>query len=131
MFRLNPSSLIQLYSVVPYPHASVFGSFIVSLLPLGTDYSAYIESKLKGLDFAFYSFGYGYHTLLDNLESISIGGIQHLGENQLSIIDNIQKNVDLNEEFDESSWIFFDFIGKILIYYTNHKVKLQEWLNFF
>jgi hypothetical protein len=127
MFRLNPSSLIQLYSVVPYPHASVFGSFIVSLLPLGTDYSAYIESKLKGLDFAFYSFGYGYHTLLDNLESISIGGIQHLGENQLSIIDNIQKNVDLNEEFDESSWIFFDFIGKILIYYTSETSRMVEF----
>ena len=80
MFRLTPSSLIKLYSNVPYPHASAFGSFIVSFLPLGTDYIAYTEKGLKGLDFAFYSYGYGYHTLLDKLEKISIGGIQHLGE---------------------------------------------------
>jgi hypothetical protein len=126
MFRLNPSSLIQLYSVAPYPHASAFGSFIVSLLPLGTDYSAYVENQLKGMDFAFYSFGYGYHTLLDNLESVSIGGIQHLGENQLSVIDNIQKNVDLKETFDESSWVYFDFIGKFLIYYSSQTSRIVE-----
>eukprot|EP01080_Neovahlkampfia_damariscottae_P010152 gene10152-2572_t len=127
MFRLSPSSLIKLYSSVPYPHASSFGSFIVSFLPLGTDYIAYTENGLKGLDFAFYSYGYGYHTLLDRLDKISFGGIQHLGENQLAISDYIESNNILDhQEFDQTQWVFFDFIGKYLVYYSYFTSRLIE-----
>ncbi|CAF1046807.1 unnamed protein product [Didymodactylos carnosus] len=118
LFRIKPSQLIKHYSNVPYPHANVIGDEVIKALPVDTDYTIY-NQQIAGFDFAFYLDGYTYHTSLDSASLIEQGALQHLGENTLSLIRHLLTHDDGTDAFDEDeNYIFFDFIGKILVKYS-------------
>lgn len=118
MYKIYPSSLIKLYASVPHPHTTVSGEHIALMLPTDTDFKSYKEKGKFGFDFAFYSLGYGYHNLLDTVDRMKKGSIQHHGENHLALIIKIVETNILDEKIDETKFIYFDLMGMYLIYYT-------------
>lgn len=113
LFRTNPSSIVGEYSVVPHPHASVIGEEIIGYLPSYTDFSVFKQYNIPGLDLALYSYGYNYHTLGDLPSTISKGGIQHIGDNVLALLNYYGYNKFSN--LSTAEFIYFDVFGLFLI----------------
>jgi hypothetical protein len=116
LYRASPSSIASEYKVVPRPYATVAGEELVRYIPSFTDYSVYTNEtglnelkKMHGLDLAFSEWGYMYHTIKDTIETLTPGGLQHLGDNVLALLHYYSENIPENPVEDNS--IYFDVAG--------------------
>ncbi|KAJ1555862.1 hypothetical protein HK405_011590 [Cladochytrium tenue] len=85
LFRTNSLDLMKKWkSGAPFPHASVLFNDMMSAVASATDYSAYVSyGGLQGVDIAFYTYRYLYHTQFDDVEHSQPISAQHMGENLL------------------------------------------------
>lgn len=94
-------------------------SFIYDLyksLPNDTDLTVYKNSGLYGLNFGFFVGLYGYHTPEDTVENLSLGSLQHHGDNMLDLVRHFG-NMDLIAKEDGKS-LYFNVIGKKVVTYN-------------
>ncbi|XP_065226091.1 endoplasmic reticulum metallopeptidase 1-like isoform X2 [Planococcus citri] len=123
LFQAGPENpwLIQAYSdVAPYPLASSLAQeiFQSGLVPGDTDYRIFRDfGKISGLDFAWSSNGYVYHTKLDDVHQIPLGTLQRTGDNMLPLILRIANSEHISniQEYQHGNLVFFDFLGTFIV----------------
>ncbi|KAG0297225.1 hypothetical protein BGZ96_007283 [Linnemannia gamsii] len=120
LFQANSRPMIEAYSQVPYPHATVLANdlFATGVLLSDTDYRIFVQENLTGLDMAVYKNSYLYHTHLDLDRNMEQGLPQHLGENTLALAIYVGDNVDVTQLEQTSSVVFFDVLGKFFVSYS-------------
>ncbi|KAJ3121726.1 hypothetical protein HK100_012262 [Physocladia obscura] len=98
LLRTNSFELLNEWKKsTPYPHASIIFNNIISKVPSDTDYRVYAGfGTLQGVDVAFYSYRYQYHTPDDSTEYSWPISAQHLGDNVLSAVIGICNSTTLD-----------------------------------
>ncbi|XP_043257384.1 endoplasmic reticulum metallopeptidase 1-like [Colletes gigas] len=124
LFQAGPDSswMLQVYSkFVPYPYASSLAQeiFESGIVPGDTDFRIFRDfGNVSGLDFAWATNGYVYHTKFDNIDQIPLGSLQRTGDNILAllqgiVLDNYLSEVAIQE--NAGNLVFFDFLGTFVI----------------
>ncbi|XP_047115031.1 endoplasmic reticulum metallopeptidase 1-like isoform X1 [Schistocerca piceifrons] len=123
LFQAGPNNpwLMQKYSEsVPYPYASSLAQeiFQSGIIPGDTDFRIFRDfGHIPGLDFAWSTNGYVYHTKYDNVEQIPLGTLQRTGDNILALTLNMINSQEIVEAelHSEGNLIFFDFLGAFIV----------------
>lgn len=126
LFQTGPGNswLLNHYKAVSRPFAQAVGEeiFQSGIIPSDTDFRIFRDfGKMPGLDFAHASKGYRYHTKFDSIEFLSVGVLQRTGENILRLIDSIVNSHELDDitkYSDDSSSVYFDFLGFFFVHYS-------------
>jgi hypothetical protein len=121
LYRVYPGSIVTEYNV-PYPHANVIGEEIMQFIPNESDFSSFINRTdrysnpnfvLNGIDFALYRYGFNYHTLGDLPKTLTPGGVQHIGENVLQMLNEWgYKPFGI---LSDARYIYFDVAGLVFV----------------
>jgi len=94
---------------VPYPHANTIAQdlFQTGAVPSDTDFRIYKDfGGLPGLDMAYISNGYIYHTSLDTPDRVPAGALQRTGDNLRSLLRALDTATDLFEPSPDSDSIY-------------------------
>ena len=68
-------------------------SLILGVIPSDTDFRIYRDyGRIPGMDFAYISNGYHYHTRRDDAAHFDKGSLQHSGDNILPLIRSLANN---------------------------------------
>lgn len=73
---------------------------------------------ITGLDFAWSTNGYVYHTTFDNVDQVPLGSLQRTGDNILALVRGITAGhylADLLVHHQKGSMVFFDFLGAFVV----------------
>lgn len=132
VFQAGPQHpwLIQTYAQsVSYPFASILGQEIFQggLVPSDTDYQIFHRyGQIPGLDIAYVSNGYVYHTRNDRPEYIEQGCFQRGGDNLKSLLEAIASTPKLtNPGADRhGDMVFFDIVGIVMIAYPKRMATI-------
>ncbi|XP_011497152.1 PREDICTED: endoplasmic reticulum metallopeptidase 1-like [Ceratosolen solmsi marchali] len=132
LFQAGPENawILEIYSQsVPYPYASSLAQeiFESGIVPGDTDFRIFRDfGKISGLDFAWSTNGYVYHTKFDSINQIPLGSLQRTGDNILSLSLAILSSQYLTEEtqISEGSLVFFDFLGLFVIRWPEYIAKI-------
>ncbi|KAK3709030.1 hypothetical protein QZH41_014908 [Actinostola sp. cb2023] len=125
VFQTGPEHpwLIRVYTeVAPYPCAQVIGQeiFQSGLIPSDTDFRIFRDyGHIPGIDIAYHSNGYVYHTSYDTPAAITKGSVQRAGENVFSVLMEMANSPLLKDpgEYRHGSMVFFDFMGLFMVHY--------------
>ncbi|KAL3286357.1 hypothetical protein HHI36_000864 [Cryptolaemus montrouzieri] len=123
LFQAGPSHpwIMETYSEeVPYPFASTLAQeiFQSGVIPGDTDFRIFRDfGNLSGLDFAWSSNGYVYHSEYDSLEQIPLGSLQRTGDNILALAIGMTQGHQLSnvEQYKSGNLVFFDFLGAFVV----------------
>ena len=123
VFQTGPENpwLIHSYAMnAKYPFASIVGQeiFQSGLIPSDTDFRIFRDyGGMVGIDIAYASNGYVYHTRHDNASIIPDGSIQRAGDNILAVTKALSKSPHLfhRDESQEGKTVFFDFLGLYMV----------------
>ncbi|KAJ8925688.1 hypothetical protein NQ315_009535 [Exocentrus adspersus] len=123
LFQAGPNHpwILETYSEeVPYPYASSLAQeiFQSGVIPGDTDYRIFRDfGNVSGLDFAWSSNGYVYHTKFDAIEQIPLGTLQRTGDNILALAKGMAQGHQLSnvEKFRPGNLVFFDFLGAFVV----------------
>ncbi len=118
----HPWLIYEYAKSAKYPYASVMAQeiFQSGVIPSDTDFRIFRDfGNLVGIDVAYASNGYVYHTYHDNASVIPDGSIQRGGENIFAVIKSLSKSPYLihEEEFKKGQMVFFDLLGLTMILY--------------
>ncbi|XP_072018975.1 endoplasmic reticulum metallopeptidase 1-like [Amphiura filiformis] len=136
VFQTGPEHpwLVRVYSeYAAHPFAAVVAQeiFQANLIPSDTDFRIFRDfGKIPGLDIAFISNGYVYHTKYDNLASIQPGCIQRAGDNVLSISHHLLTSDEMERGWKEELYgqpVFFDILGFFIISLPTRSVTYMVW----
>ena len=135
VFQTGPGHpwLIQTYaSHAAYPYASIVGQeiFQSGLIPSDTDFRVFRDyGGMVGIDIAYASNGYVYHTSHDTASIIPDGSMQRGGENFLAIILALSNSPYLihKEEYKQGKVVFFDLFGWYMVIFPQ---AMETWLNY-
>lgn len=119
VFQTGPGNswLVKAFAdVAPHPFAHILAQeiFQSGIIPADTDFRIFRDyGKVPGLDMAFYSNGYVYHTPLDNEMQITAGSIQRAAENVHAILVRLATTDDIVDATRQevSGVVFADFVG--------------------
>jgi len=82
LFRTNSFEVAKLSEAAPYPHASIIFNQLMKYVKSDTDYRPYgAIASLPGVDIAFYSYRYLYHTPHDNMDNYKSQSALQMGLN--------------------------------------------------
>ncbi|KAF5278793.1 hypothetical protein FQA39_LY18351 [Lamprigera yunnana] len=123
LFQAGPNHpwILETYSEeVPYPYASSMAQeiFQSGLIPGDTDYRIFRDfGNVSGLDFAWSSNGYVYHTKFDSIDQIPLGTLQRTGDNILALARGMATGHQLSnvESHRAGNLVFFDFLGAFVV----------------
>ncbi|KAJ8716926.1 hypothetical protein PYW08_005325 [Mythimna loreyi] len=122
LFQAGPHDpwLIEMYAgAVPHPFASSLAQemFESGLIPADTDFRIFRDfGKLSGVDLAWSSNGYVYHTRLDTPERVPPAALQRTGDNVLALAHGLLSGESLESEPDEARQpVFFDVLGLYVV----------------
>ncbi len=107
--RDNAWLAVLFSGVASRPLTSSLFSTIYERMPNDTDFTVFKGAGMRGLNFAFIGHPAHYHTPLDNLESLSLGSLQHHGENLLATARALAE-ADLSRP-PRGAAVFFDVLG--------------------
>ncbi|XP_014672177.1 PREDICTED: endoplasmic reticulum metallopeptidase 1-like [Priapulus caudatus] len=125
VFQTGPEHpwLISTYArSAVYPYGNVFGQeiFQTGAIPSDTDFRIYRDfGNIPGIDIAYISNGYVYHTKWDHPDFIPPGCVQRAGENLLATVRNLASSPYLAHpgEYRHGNMIFFDVLGVYMVLY--------------
>ncbi|XP_053698537.1 endoplasmic reticulum metallopeptidase 1-like [Sabethes cyaneus] len=131
LFQSGPNRpwMVDVYAkTVRYPFAQAMAEelFKTGLIPSDTDFRIFRDyGEVPGMDLAHFLNGYRYHTKYDSLDYLSLPVLQHTGDNALALTRGIANNEHLSAVVDEqeSSAVFYDFLGLIFINYSSEVAK--------
>ncbi|XP_077299515.1 endoplasmic reticulum metallopeptidase 1-like [Arctopsyche grandis] len=122
LFQAGPNNpwIMEVYSqTVPYPYASSLAQeiFDSGLIPGETDFRIFRDfGKVSGLDFAWSTNGYVYHTKFDQVNQIPLGTLQRTGDNILALTIGISNGNYLSQGTSmEGQPVFFDLLGAFVV----------------
>ncbi|KAJ2948720.1 hypothetical protein O0L34_g7978 [Tuta absoluta] len=123
LFQAGPHDpwIMEVYGgAVPHPFASSLAQelFESGLIPADTDFRIFRDfGKLSGVDLAWSSNGYVYHTHLDTAERVPPASLQRTGDNVLALTHGLLSSESIESELDLSSRqpVFFDVLGLWLV----------------
>ncbi|XP_034950352.1 endoplasmic reticulum metallopeptidase 1-like [Chelonus insularis] len=124
LFQAGPDNpwIIDVYSeAVPYPYASSLAQeiFQSGIVPGDTDFRIFRDfGRVSGVDFAWTTNGYVYHTKFDTVQQIPLGALQRTGDNILALTREISSSHFLENHSlynNRGSLVFFDFLGAFVI----------------
>lgn len=86
-------------------------------------------SCILGLDFAWSTNGYVYHTKFDTIDHIPLGSLQRTGDNILALAKAMVSGHQLSsvEKYKYGNLVFFDFLGAFVIRWTEF---VSNFVNF-
>lgn len=122
MFETAPGNswLIEgLIQGAPHPAAFSFMSDLYRLVAEGaTDFAAFEEAGINGLNFAYSFERTVYHTNLDNIESLDQRSLQHHGDHALSLVRHFG-DLDLSQvsSSTEGDSVYHSIPGSITVRY--------------
>lgn len=93
-------------------------------IPSDTDFRIFRDyGNIPGMDFAYSTNGYVYHTKHDRQEIVPDGTLQHTGDNILALVRALANAEELNdpESYMDDSAVFFDFMNWFMVYYTRYE----------
>ncbi|MCL2077576.1 MAG: M20/M25/M40 family metallo-hydrolase [Oscillospiraceae bacterium] len=97
--------------------ANSITDFVYSQMPNGTDFSAFSEQGVQGLNFANLGEGYNYHTANDNVGKLSDLIVAQNGNMMLEVLYYFG-NLDLNTLYGvENSAVFYTWLNLFTFYY--------------
>ncbi|XP_033636192.1 endoplasmic reticulum metallopeptidase 1-like [Asterias rubens] len=126
VFQTGPDHpwLLRAYAQhAKHPFATVIGQdvFQAELIPSDTDFRIFRDfGNIPGVDIAYVSNGYVYHTKYDSLDSIPPGCIQRAGDNIQALVLHLANSSTLHHGIEEDrhgSMVFFDIHGFYLVTY--------------
>ncbi|XP_057299822.1 endoplasmic reticulum metallopeptidase 1-like [Hydractinia symbiolongicarpus] len=125
VFQTGPehSWILETYaSSVKYPYASVVAQeiFQSGVIPADTDFRVFVQyGNLVGIDIAFVTNGYVYHTRYDDAQSIPSGSIQRAGDNIFGLLMAMSNShyVENPSLYKHGSSVFFDILGVFVVHY--------------
>ncbi len=100
-------------SAVARPMSNSLYYFIYKLLPNDTDFTVFKAAGYEGFNFALIGDVERYHTPQDNLENLSLGSLQHQGQNALAAVQSLA-SADLSR-MNPAGAVFFDVLGRVLV----------------
>nr|XP_037873577.1 endoplasmic reticulum metallopeptidase 1 isoform X5 [Bombyx mori] len=122
LFQAGPDDpwIMEVYAAaVPHPFASSLAQelFQSGLIPADTDFRIFRDfGKLSGVDLAWSSNGYVYHTGLDTADNIPKSALQRTGDNVLALTRGMLSSENLEKEVDKSGQlVYFDVLGAVVI----------------
>lgn len=96
-------------------------------IPSDTDFRIFRDyGGVPGLDMAYITNGYVYHTTHDTEDIVSDNTLQHTGDNVLALVRalaNAPELKDTESHMGEEA-VFFDFINAFMIYYTKREAVI-------
>ena len=123
MFETNEENSLLISEFVKGASNPVAHSFTYDLykkLGNDTDLSIFKRAGMYGLNFGFFANSHNYHSSADNIENLSLGSLQHHGDNMLSLVKHFG-NLDSPKKKEGNS-IFFNLFGKKIITYSEKLV---------
>ncbi|KAJ3254606.1 hypothetical protein HDU77_003985 [Chytriomyces hyalinus] len=137
LFRTNSIVLTkEMKRHAPKPHASVLFNNLVSKVPSETDYRVYVGyGHLQGLDLAFYSYRYQYHTPDDSVEFSWPISAQHVLATVLGICNNptLLESLDvvtpnltqpILDPLPVPDFVYFDMFGAFMTVTSGRNFRL-------
>jgi hypothetical protein len=123
LFQTGSDELALAYARgAKYPYATIVAQeiFQSGVVNSDTDFRVYRDyGVIPGMDYAYVSNGYVYHTSLDVIERIQEGAIQRLGENLVGVIEEIANQPGVLKEIasksHHSETLFLDLFGYKMI----------------
>ncbi|XP_063977133.1 endoplasmic reticulum metallopeptidase 1-like [Diachasmimorpha longicaudata] len=140
LFQAGPDDpwMIETYSeMVPYPYASSLAQeiFQSGIVPGDTDFRIFRDfGKVSGVDFAWSTNGYVYHTRFDTVQQIPLGSLQRTGDNILALSQGITASHHLGNTQLRShtgSLVFFDFLGAFVVRWPQYVANIVNLLSIF
>lgn len=122
MFETSPnnSAVVDLYKSSDKPFSYSITPEIYRLLPNSTDFTVFLDAKIKGINISVLDGLENYHTPNDSIENISEKSLQHFGDQVLPIVTEFVSNPKYsnpdNLTSDDDS-IFFS-LGSLFIEYS-------------
>ncbi|KAJ3212149.1 hypothetical protein HDU67_003985 [Dinochytrium kinnereticum] len=120
LFQSNSRGMVDAYKAAPYPHGSVVSNdiFLTGLVLSDTDFRQFVDhGDLHGLDMAIYQNSFIYHTMLDVVENVQVGLLQHMGENSVAIVEHLLGNITIENFTTGRDYIYYDFFGLFFVVY--------------
>ncbi|KAL0870216.1 hypothetical protein ABMA27_006357 [Loxostege sticticalis] len=123
LFQAGPHDpwIMEVYAgAVPHPFASSLAQelFESGLIPADTDFRIFRDfGLLSGVDLAWSSNGYVYHTKLDTADRVPLATLQRTGDNVLALAHGLLASESLESEVDRMSRqpVFFDVLGMFVV----------------
>ncbi|CAK1550290.1 unnamed protein product [Leptosia nina] len=122
LFQAGPNDpwILEVYAgQVPHPFASSLAQelFQSGLIPADTDFRIFRDyANISGVDLAWNSNGYVYHTLLDTAERVPLGALQRTGDNVLALAHGMLSSEELETAAEQSRQpVFFDIVGRVVV----------------
>lgn len=101
--------IMTAYKNVPHPFAATIAEEVWNsgLIPSDTDFSNFklFLDRLPAMDMAYIGDGYAYHTRLDDMSRISVGSLQHTGDNLVKILYELDGKAEL-DDYLVRPWMF-------------------------
>ncbi len=121
MFEPGPSnqSLLKEFGRGnPWPVAQSWLQTVYELTPINTDFNEFKNQGITGLNFAYWSDATGYHTPMDNPETIDPRSLQHDGSQALYLTRHFG-DLDLNTVLGSGGRdaVYFTLFRGLLISY--------------
>ncbi|MBS1600889.1 MAG: M20/M25/M40 family metallo-hydrolase [Bacteroidetes bacterium] len=117
-FEINPQNgwvINEFAKAAPYPVANSFSYEVYKRLPNYTDYTAFKEKNITGLNSGIIEGFVNYHSMTDIPANLDLRSVQHYGSNMLALAKHFG-NIDLMRT-KGNDISFFNFIGKWLVRY--------------
>ncbi|KAJ3179281.1 hypothetical protein HK101_010052 [Irineochytrium annulatum] len=129
LVRTNSYGLVKMWKrSAPYPHASVIGNDLLSIVKSDTNYRPFSTvGRLQGIDVAFYANRYLYHTPRDDLNHSQPIAMQQMGDNLRAMVTAVCGS-DLLYQLDWTpplprnettlpppNFVYYDFLGSFTL----------------
>lgn len=126
LFQTVPGStwLLNYFKNVQNPVAQAVAEemFQNGFIPSDSDFRIFQDyGHIPGMDFAFTSKGYHYHTKFDSIDFLTQGVLQLAGSNMLSLVESMANSFELDSEStlqENSTMVYFDILGFYFVYYS-------------
>ncbi|KAI8905856.1 hypothetical protein EDD86DRAFT_210977 [Gorgonomyces haynaldii] len=133
-FRSNSQILTHAYSKTRRPHLSIIAALLMSFVQSETDYKPYTTvGGLQGIDTAFYSKRYVYHTFQDTVQRVSVEACQTMTDNlydfiQLVFLDQKLARLPSSDASTRPDFVFHDFSGLVGFVARSQMLFLAHWV---
>jgi hypothetical protein len=108
-----------------HPITSSLFALVYRQLPNDSDMTVFKTREITGLNFAFIGEPQHYHTPLDSLASLSLGSLQHHGDNALAAVRGLA-TADAPPPVPGETEVFFDVLGLRVLHWEQS--SLLSWV---
>jgi len=117
----NNSRVIQFFANAGRPFAFSIAAEIYRILPVGSDFTVFLEAGFKGVNLAVLNGLRYYHTEYDRIENICINTLQAYGNTILPLLREFTSNPkygDMDFFYSDRDSVFFTILPNVFVHYT-------------